>query len=254
MVSAEATFSTYRRLVEKVAGCIGREAAFILRPSYADVRRALEQGRVDVAFVCTGTYIHAMPGGKIRLLVQPEFENGLQYRSLLIVPAGSSAEQLADLRGATMAFTDPESNTGCLVPSVTLARQGSDPASFFGRVVFTGSHDRSIQSVALGLVDAAAVDALIWESLKLEDRSLDARVRVIWASEVFGPPPIVVPEGLDKELENSLGKALLTLHEDEEGQRILHAIGIKRFVPAREEDYRTAIQLMADMRGGEAAR
>ncbi len=99
MVSAEATYETYDRLVRKVSRLVGRRAVFVLRSSYADVRRALERGQVDVAFVCTGTYVHSLPAKRIKLLVQPEFEDGLEYRSLFIVPALSPVEKLEDLRG-----------------------------------------------------------------------------------------------------------------------------------------------------------
>ncbi len=243
MISVEATFSTYRRLVRKVCREIGRPEAFVLRPSYAEVRRALEQGDLDVAFVCTGTYVHSLPRKRLKLLVQPEFEGDLQYRSLFIVPTESPATTLEHLRGKIMAFTDPESNTGRLVPCVELAEHGWNPTSFFEKVIYTGSHDHSIEAVALGVVDVAAVDSLVWESAKQQDPSLAERVRVIWASEAFGPPPIVVPSNLDETLENSLRRAFLNLHHDEEGRDILSAIGIKRFVPARPKDYQTAAQL-----------
>jgi len=59
MVSAQATFSAYRQLVQRICRDVGRGEAFVLRPSYAEVRSELEHGRVDVAFVCTGTYVHS---------------------------------------------------------------------------------------------------------------------------------------------------------------------------------------------------
>jgi phosphonate transport system substrate-binding protein len=243
MVSAEATFSTYQRLVRKIAELVGRKPAFVLRPSYADVRRSMAGGDIDVAFVCTGTYVHAHSTGTIKLLVQPQFEQGLTYRSLLIVPAQSAAGDLEDLHGAVMAFTDPESNTGRLVPTVEMVRRGLDPQAHFKRIVYTGSHDLSIQAVGLRLVEAAAVDSLIYESVKSKDPTVAGEVKVIWESEAFGPPPVVVRRGLDARLEASLRTAFLGLDEDPEGRDILSAIGIQRFVPAREEDYRSALRL-----------
>ena len=183
---------------------------------------------------------------------KPEFEDGLEYKSLFIVPVDGSSQTLEDLRGKVMAFTDPESNTGCLVPSAVLVNRGYDPRTFFEKVVFTGSHDRSIHAVAIGAVDGAAVDSLVWESNIHEEPSLADRVRVIWESEPFGPPPIVVPVGLEESLENSLRNAFLALDKDEAGRGILSEIGIKRFVPARPDDYRTVVELYEQLeaRGG----
>jgi phosphonate transport system substrate-binding protein len=243
MVTAEETFSTYRRFVERICRDIGRKTAFVLRPSYTDVRRGLEQGKVDVAFVCTGTYVHSFPGKRIKLLVQPEFEDGLSYRCIIIVPFRSAVKKLEDLRGKIVAFTDRESHTGCIVPSAVISNRGYNPKTFFEKIVFTGSHDRSIQAVALGMVDCAAVDSLVWESNVKQDPSLRRRVRIVWESEAYGPPPIVVPANLPEKLESDLRTVFLTLHEDEEGRGILRDIGIRRFVPARREDYDTAIEM-----------
>ena len=243
MVSAEATFSTYQRLVQRICRDVGRQEAFIVRPSYAAVREALEQGKVDVAFVCTGTYVHSLAKKRIKLLVQPEFEEPLEYRCLIIAPAGSDAKTLEDLRGAVMAFTDKESNTGHIVPRATLVARGLHPESFFREILHTGSHDNSILAVSLSFVDAAAVDALIWESMVRKDPSLAKRVKIIWRSEVFGPPPIVVPASGDANLAKSLQEALLALDKDEEGREILSSIGIRRFVRPRPEDYRSAVEL-----------
>ena len=244
MVSAEDTYSTYRRLVKRICRDTGRRETFLLSPSYADVRLDLEHGDLDVAFVCTGTYVHARRDGRIKLLVRPEFLGNRDYRCFLIVPAQSDRESIDDLRGATIAYTDPESNTGCLVPSAEIARRGLDSAKFFKKHTFTGSHDKSIQAVVLGLVDVAAVDSLIWLSSVDETPALADKVKVVWRSPPFGAPPVVVPSGLDADLVEQLRRAFMSLDEDEEGREILSSIGIKRFVEAKDEDYRTAIALL----------
>jgi len=52
-----------------------------------------------------------------------------------------------------MVFTDPESNTGCIVPSVAVADLWYNIKEFFRKVIFTGSHDRSIRAIAIGMID-----------------------------------------------------------------------------------------------------
>ncbi len=243
MVSAEETFSTYRTLVERIGRDVGYTEAFILRPSYADVREDLARGDLDVALVCTGTYVHALGRKQLKLLVQPEFEEGLAYRCALIVGSGSSRKTVEDLRGSVMAFTDRESNTGCLVPTALLLERGHDPKSFFGKVIFSGSHDRSISAVAMGVVDAASIDTLVLESKIRQDPSLLKKIRVIWQSEPLGPPPVVVRADIDQELERALLGAFLALDKDKEGRKILLSIGIKRFVPPRPESYESVVKM-----------
>lgn len=142
-----------------------------------------------------------------------------------------------------MAYTDPESNTGCLVPRAVLIKQGYEPVDFFGKVIFTGSHDRSVQAVASGLVDAAAVDSLVFYPMTEKDPSLLEKVRVVWTSEPFGPPAIVVPTNLDPALKAALRQALFSFHETKEGSEVLSAMGIERFSPPRKADYDSAYAL-----------
>lgn len=243
MVSAEETFSTYRQFVQRISKDIGKEGAFIVRLSNEDVRPALMRGEVDAAFVCTGTYLNALDGKGIKLLVQPEFEDGRLYRSVLLVPSDSRFQTWEDLRDKVIAFTDRESFTGCLLPSWVFAERGVAPAEYFKKIIYTGSHGRSITAVSSNIADAAAVMSLVWSSVIEKEPSLGKQLKIIWQSEVFGPPPIVVPEGLDGKFEAALRKALLSLHEDAEGQKILSAIGIKRFVPPQPESYSSAIKL-----------
>ncbi len=243
MVSAQRTFVSYQDLVRLVGEEMGLESHLVLRSSYAQVREALEAGTVDVAFVCTGTYVHARDRGRVELLAQPEFREGLSYRSLLLVPRGSSIQGPDDLRGVTMAFSDPESNTGCLVPQAELLRRGHQPTQFLGRIVFTGSHDRSVEAVASGMVDAAAIDALVFQSMLEGDPTLAERVRIAWQSEVFGPPPLVVPTALDPEFKRRLQQVILSLHQKPVARAVLGELGIVRFVKPREEEYESAYQL-----------
>ena len=56
--------------------------------------------------------------------VEFEFENGIEYRGLIIAPEKSSIRTIEDLRGKTIAFTDPESNTGFIIPSVAVQDLG----------------------------------------------------------------------------------------------------------------------------------
>ena len=85
--------------------------------------------------------------------------------------------------------------------------------------------------------------SVVLESAKREDPLLMERLKVIWSSETFAPPPVIISNELDINLENSLREAFLKLDEDEKGREILSAIGIERFVPAREEDYQSAVEL-----------
>jgi phosphonate transport system substrate-binding protein len=80
------------------------------------------------------------------------------YQSYLIVHKDSPFRTIEDLKGKTFAFTDPDSNSGSLVPRYWLKQLNTRPEDFFRSITYTYSHDNAIMAVAKQLVDAAAVD------------------------------------------------------------------------------------------------
>ncbi len=243
MWSPKETFSRYRKLGEGIGRLMGVDQTFTIHSSYREVREALESGAVDVALVCTGTLAQLASSDSVDVLVMPRFLDGWEYRGNILVPVESSLHSLSDLEGRTMAMTDPESLTGCIMPTALLYSLTPDPQTFLSRVVFTGSHDRAVEAVAAGLVDSAAVNELIYHSICSEDQRIKAGTRVLWRSEAYGPPPVLVPRGLSGIVKKKLRSVFLGLHKDGEGYAILRSLGIKKYELPPEGDYDTAADL-----------
>lgn len=243
MLGPEETFKTYHDLVHMIGRELDIKGTMIIRPSYAEVRRLLEGSKVDVAFVCTGTYIASLAEKRIELLAAPEFDEGWEYRSSVIVRSDSSIHKPDQLRGRHMAFTDPESNTGCVVPMRLLVPSDETADTYFRRITFTKSHDRAIHAVERGLTDAAAVDHLILKAKLEQDDGLQERLRIVWQSEPFGVPPVVVPHTLDPELKKRLRATFITLSDSPEGEALLDKLHIRRFVKPLPERYESAARV-----------
>jgi phosphonate transport system substrate-binding protein len=141
------------------------------------------------------------------------------------------------LRGKVFAFSDPDSNAGCFVPSFLLAEKGERPKAFFGKTIFTYSHDNSILAVPRSLVDGAFVHEHIWEYYSQKNPAVTSRVRVIYASEPFGNPPLVASASVPEPLKNRIRELLLSMHQDPRGAAILGELLIDRFIPPDEQLY-----------------
>jgi phosphonate transport system substrate-binding protein len=135
------------------------------------------------------------------------------------------------------AFTDPDSNTGKLVPTYWLWQMGEKAETFFKKTIFTFSHDNSILAVAKELVDGAAIDGLIWEYYNRKNPIFTSKTRIIRKSEPYGIPPIVASGFLASDLKNRIRQVLFSMHRDPEGQKILNELMIDRFTPPRDEWY-----------------
>jgi phosphonate transport system substrate-binding protein len=239
IISPRSTFTTYQSLLDYLGNQVGRSAQLIQRPTYAEINDLLRTGGVDMAFVCTRAYVEGHDDFGMELLAVPQIHGQAVYYSYIIVSAKANIYSLEDLRGHSFAFTDPLSNTGHLVPIYLLKNMGESPGTFFERTIFTYSHDNSIRSVAEGVVDAAAVDSLVYDQMVQQDPSLAEKTRIIYRSPPYGAPPVVVHPNMNPELKKSLQQQLLHLHETAEGKKILSQLGIDRFVLPDDSAYDT---------------
>ncbi len=237
MISPKETFYLYRDILLYVSEQLGMDLEFVQRKTYAEVNEMLGKGEIDLAFLCSGPYVKGRNTHGFRLLAAPIVDGDHNYYSYLIAHRDSPYSSLQDLQGKSFAFTDPDSNTGRLVPSYWVLMTGKDPEEFFSRIIFTYGHDNSIMAVARGLVDAAAVDSLIWDYYHRFGSEMTAQTRILKKSEPFGIPPLVLSPEVDPGLSFKLGQVLLEMHEDEKGKQILDQLLIERFVVPRDSWY-----------------
>jgi phosphonate transport system substrate-binding protein len=229
MISPKETFVHYRQLLTYIGHRIGRETEFIQRKTYREINELLGAGHIDIAFICSGPYAVGKEKYGFELLAVPQTGGSHFYHSYLIVK-DEAIRSLEGLKGRTFAFTDPESNTGKLVPSYWLAQMGVSPEKYFGKVIYTYSHDNSILAVSKGLVDGAAVDSLIWEFYRSTNPVMTASTRVIRKSEPYPVPPVVTSGRFGRDHGKEVGQALLDMHKDPEGSQILDHLRIDRFI------------------------
>ena len=237
IISPKETFAYYRQLLDYIGQKLGREIQFIQRKTYGEINEMLARGQIDLAFICSGPYVDGKEKHGFELLATPEVQNSHFYHSYLIVNKSSRFQKLTDLRGHVFAFTDPDSNTGKLVPTYWLSQMNEKPETFFSKTIYTYSHDNAILAVAKGLVDGAAVDGLIWEYYHRKNPVLTSETRIIRKSEPYGIPPLVASKSLSYELKEKIRQALFGMHQDPKGQKIISELMIDQFVNPRDEWY-----------------
>ena len=237
MISPKETFVYYRQLLDYIGRHLGRDVHFIQRKTYGEINELLGKGQIDIAFICSGPYVVGKEKFGFELLATPEVQKSHFYQSYLIVNKTSQLRNIEDLRGTVFAFTDPDSNTGKLVPTYWISQLGERPETFFSKTIYTYSHDNSIMAVAKSLVDGAAVDSLIWEYYHRKNPVFTSKTRIIRKSEPYGIPPIVASPFLTPELKNRIRQVLFTMHQDANGQKILAELMIDRFTPTRDQWY-----------------
>lgn len=251
IISPRETFDSYRDLLGYLQQRLGIPTELVQRETYQEVNELIGQRKLEVAFICTGAYVEGREAQNMELLVAPEVKGEPVYYSYIITEARANIQNLEGLRGKRFAFTDPLSNTGYLAPRYLLQQKNETPGLFFQKTIFTHSHDRSIEAVAKGLVDGAAVDSLVYDALAESNPQLIAQLRIVDKSPPFGIPPVVVPRELPYARKEQLRSLLLAMHEDPEGKEILGRLKIDRFVRVDDSLYDRVREMLARVRDQE---
>ncbi len=132
--------------------------------------------------------------GALTLLATPVYTvpgcDGPNYSSAIVVRRDSGFDNRETLRGACAAINGPDSLSGCLaLRAVFCTAPGGDP--FFAEVKVSGSHLGSMQAVALGKADVAAIDCVSFAHARRNDPGVTAQLRVIDRSSFMPGLPYV---------------------------------------------------------------
>jgi phosphonate transport system substrate-binding protein len=212
----------------------------------------LRQDQIDLALICglpltryNRTALANRAGlTPLQALVAPvmdddRYGNRPIYFSDVIVHAASPVQTFAQLAGKTFCYNDLGSNSGYNLMRDRLM-QAEYSAQFFGQVIQSGSHQRSIQCIIEGKADCAAIDSTVLEQEQRQPNQL-SQVRIL---ESLGPhpmPPIAASQRLGSAFLHQLQSALL--YPDASLQHPMQSAGIRRFAAVQSSDYAGILQL-----------
>ncbi len=236
VLSPRETLDHYRVFAEYLEKKIGRPVQLVQRQTYKEINELVRDKGVDVAFICSGAYVMGREDN-LELLAVPVVNGKSTYQSYIVVNANSKFKSFADLKGQVFGFTDPISFSGTIAPSYMAAQLKAQPSDFFGRIVYTYSHDNSIKAVLDNVVTAAGVDSLVYQFAVAKDASLSSKLRIIAQSPEVGAPPVVVNRNLDSHLKTVLLEALLQMERDDLGKQALASLIYERFVLPDDSAY-----------------
>jgi phosphonate transport system substrate-binding protein len=214
-----------------------------LPQSFIAVVEAFGTKRADIAAMNSFGYVlaHKKYGTEARMTVLRHGSS--TYQSQFIVKADGNIKAVADLAGRRMAFVDPASATGYLLPLKTLKDKKIEPKE----TVFAMKHDSVVSMVYQGQVDAGATFYSPPTDGKIEDArrlvltqypDVEAKVKILELSEPITNDPIVFRKEMSEEMKSKITDAFLAFIATEDGKTAFKAIygvdGIKR---ATDSDY-----------------
>jgi phosphonate transport system substrate-binding protein len=217
---------------------------------HAAAVEALRNGEADISFMGGLPYVlaHELIGANV--ILSEVYRGSPTYRGRIFVRRESGIKKLEDLRGKSIAFADPISESGYIYPLDIFVQAGllqptDDPQIFFGTVYFAGGYQQAIQAVANGLVDAAGSSQ--FADLLLTPNQLE---KVTWIAESKPIPShlVCVRKDLDEQRKEAFKKAMLKLNLPEYKHLLRHVYSPDGYIEASHKDYES-VEEMARLYG-----
>ena len=124
-------------------------------PSYGELVHAVATGRVAIAWLPPLAAAQLAEQRAVEVLALPLRKGGLAYHTALIGRRGLP-RTIEQFRGCRVAWVDPQSASGYLMPRIHLASLGFDPRGFFDHESFAGTHYGVVEAVTKGTADLGA--------------------------------------------------------------------------------------------------
>jgi phosphonate transport system substrate-binding protein len=239
--SAEGITDRYESLAKHLEKKLGIPVKLHTATDYAGVIAAMQFKHVDVAYFGPKSYVEAAARANAEAFVLEVSEDGtMGYHGLIITKKDSGIKNMEDAKGKLWAFTDPNSTSGTLVPTVYFYKvMKIDPEKYFSKVIYSGSHEASIMAVKAGKVDIASTNDLDLDRGNGKQWNADKDFQILWTSALIPGSPMAYRKDLPETLKKAIKEAFLS-YDDKEGLKKLKLKGYaatddKTYDPIREQ-------------------
>ena len=229
----------------------------IIRPSsYHSVIEGILSNTIDFAILGPASYAKAR-ARDTRVEAFASFARkkgfitprGSYYFSVLLALKKNGFDSVKELRQKKVALTDPESTSGAVIPNMAFSNDIGQPLKdYFGTIVFTGSHDRSINSILRGHVDAAFVSSVRLDEAVKKKRLAPDQVVVLWQSDPIHHDPFVFSGEMKEPLRNQIRKIMFSSAPSLNS--MLKSMNMAGIVAVSDKDYQ-AIHKIVSMQSKE---
>ncbi|MCF7860997.1 phosphate/phosphite/phosphonate ABC transporter substrate-binding protein [Candidatus Woesearchaeota archaeon] len=178
---------------------------------YTQVVKEITSGEIGLAYLAPVTIVQAHGVNKnVIPFICAQNSGSPTYQGDLVVLASSEYENLEDLEGKKVTGTSKSSTSGNLFPSALLMDKGIDKETYFdGGMQYLGSHDKAVEAVLAGTMDAAFINEATFNKYNSE-----GQLRSIWKHDSVAEFPFVVnTDVINEETLAIINDALLVMHE-----------------------------------------
>jgi phosphonate transport system substrate-binding protein len=260
--NAEVVSTNGRAIADIIERKTGIKIKTYVATDYTALIEAMRGGTVDFAWFASFGYVLAEQHAGAKVLLKAVRKGNPYFYSAIIVRSDSKYKTIQDLKGTNIAWVDPASASGYIVPKASLLNDGIDADKFFKKQIYAGGHDTVVLGVINKSVDAGATfaneaDASTggWNMLATSKPEYKDQVRAIYVSKPIPNDTFATSEKLMKDKPDVVEKVrsvVKELDKSEEGKTALKTLyRIDSMIDAQSSDYdplrKAAAQLNMDV-------
>lgn len=216
--NASGVVERYTPFVNYLAKELGTKVTLRIANDYAAIIEGQRAGNIHIGMYGPASFARAlMTGAKVdAFAIETNLDGTKGYYSVFYVKKDSPYQKIEDLKGKNLGLVDPNSTSGNNVPRFALDGMKIEPEAFFGKVVYTGSHENAVIALQQGTVDIAANwwnDEQESNLLRMDRKKMVKAddFRIIYKSEQIVNSPMAYLSELPTELKAKIRDAVLNL-------------------------------------------
>ena len=258
--NASGTSDRYTPFVNYLSKELGVKVNLRIVQDYAALIEGQRSGNIQIGYYGPASFARArITGVKTDAFVIDVNTDGTKgYNSVFYTLAKNPATKIEDLNGKNLGLVDPNSTSGNNMPRYVLDKLNIKPEEFFGKVIFTGSHENAVLALKDGTVDVAAnawtsdEDSYLSRMItKKMLKNADGSEMKISDFKIIGKSPLIVNgptamlADMPDDLKAAIRKAFLeAATKDKDAFAKLSDGKNKPWEAAKNEDYDSTVELV----------
>lgn len=228
--SPENIKNMYAPILSKTCQEIGCRARTIIVKDYETLNNWIRDSKIDIGWFSPFAYVKAKEKSNIIPLVTPVVNGKDSYLGYIIARKNSGIHRVNDLKGKAFGYVDKNSASGYLFAKNIMAENNLFDEDL-SKTIFLGSHDKVIQAVLSGEVEAGSTYSEAFDLAVKQGLPMD-QLEIIIKTDPIPKDVIAARENMPKDLWESLKNTLVNFHNEDNIKTPVEA-----FVESKDSNY-----------------
>jgi phosphonate transport system substrate-binding protein len=234
----------YQPLAGYLSRKTGTKVTLKILRRYGNIIDNFTSEGLDGAFFGSFTYALAHAKLGVEVVARPvALDDSSTYHGLIFVRKDSGIKTFRDMKRKRFAFVDKATTAGYLLPQEYFRKHGiSNCGKYLKECYFTGTHEDAIDDVLNKKADIGAAKNTVFYRLAKQNPRIREELVVLTRSPDVPENGLALRKDIDESLRSRMKEALLNMHLDPEGKKVLEQFEARRFIETTNQDYGIVVQ------------